>query len=114
MLAGLELNSTGPYNVDRLYAAGVQIRMRKHLGLTHQKSVSLYGRGLTIFGSSNWSLQSFNYQEEHNYFTNKVWFFQWFVNQFTRKWNSATEFGTVCAATAHGSHEPVTYSRQHS
>jgi hypothetical protein len=83
---------TGPYNVDRLYAAGVQIRMRKHLGLTHQKSLLLYAQGLTIFGSSNWSWQSFNYQEEHNYFTNKPWFFQWFVNQFNRKWNSATEF----------------------
>jgi len=87
---GAEL--TGPYNIDRLYAAGVQIRMRKHLGLTHQKSLSLYAQGLTIFGSSNWSWQSFNYQEEHNYFTNKPWFFQWFVNQFNRKWNSATEF----------------------
>jgi hypothetical protein len=87
---GAEL--TGPYNVDRLYAAGVQIRMRKHLGLTHQKSLSLYAQGVTIFGSSNWSWQSFNYQEEHSYFTNKLWFFQWFVNQFNRKWNSATEF----------------------
>jgi len=83
---------TGPYNVDRLYAAGVQIKMRKHLGLNHQKSVTLYGRGLTIFGSSNWSWESFNYQEEHNYFTNKTWFFQWFVDQFNRKWNSATEY----------------------
>ncbi len=83
---------TGPYNVDRLYAAGVQVRMRKHLGLNHQKSVSLYGLGMTIFGSSNWSWESFNYQEEHNYFTNKTWFFQWFVNQFNRKWNSATEY----------------------
>ncbi|HYK21111.1 MAG TPA: phospholipase D family protein, partial [Pyrinomonadaceae bacterium] len=83
---------TGPYNVDRMYAAGVQIRMRKHLGLTHQKSVSLYSRGMTIFGSSNWSWPSFNYQEEHNYFTNKGWFFQWFVDQFNRKWNSATEY----------------------
>ncbi len=83
---------TGPYNIDRLHAAGVQIRMRKHRGLNHQKSVSLYSRGLTIFGSSNWSLQSFNDQEEHNYFTNKVWFFDWFVNQFNRKWNSATEY----------------------
>ena len=73
---------TGPYNIDRLHAAGVQIRMRKHRGLNHQKSVSLYGRGLTIFGSSNWSWQSFNFQEEHNYFTTKTWFFQWFVNQF--------------------------------
>src|ERR1051325_2539876 len=83
---------TGPYNVDRLYAAGVQIKMRKHKGLNHQKSVTLYGRGLTIFGSSNWSWESFNYQEEHNYFTNKTWFFQWFVDQFNRKWNSATEY----------------------
>jgi phosphatidylserine/phosphatidylglycerophosphate/cardiolipin synthase-like enzyme len=31
---GAEL--TGPYNVDRLQTAGVQIRMRKHLGLNHQ------------------------------------------------------------------------------
>jgi len=87
---GAEL--TGPYNVDRLYAAGVQVRMRKHLGLTHQKSVSLYQQNLTIFGSSNWSLPSFNYQEEHNYFTNKAWFFKWFVDQFERKWNSPIEY----------------------
>src|SRR6185503_4916273 len=87
---GAEL--TGPYNIDRMYAAGVQIRMRKHLGLNHQKSVSLYGRGLTIFGSSNWAWESFNYQEEHNYFTTKTWFFQWFVDQFNRKWNSTTEY----------------------
>jgi hypothetical protein len=83
---------SGPYNIDRMYAAGVQIRMRKHLGLTHQKSVSLYSQGLTIFGSSNWSWQSFNYQEEHNYFTTKPWFFQWFVDQFNRKWNSSSEY----------------------
>ena len=83
---------SGPYNIDRMYAGGVQIRMRKHLGLTHQKSVSLYSQGLTIFGSSNWSWQSFNYQEEHNYFTTKPWFFQWFVDQFNRKWNSASEY----------------------
>lgn len=83
---------SGPYNIDRMYAAGVQIRMRKHLGLTHQKSVSLYAQGLTIFGSSNWSWQSFNYQEEHNYFTTKPWFFQWFVDQFNRKWNSPAEY----------------------
>jgi len=83
---------TGPYNVDRLYTAGVQIKMRKHLGLTHQKSVILYGRGMTIFGSSNWSLPSFNFQEEHNYFTTKPWFFQWFVDQFNRKWSAVAEF----------------------
>src|SRR5687768_925055 len=79
------------WNVDRLHMAGVQIKMRKHLGLNHQKSVLLYGRGLTIFGSSNWTGPSSNFQLEHNYFTTKTWFFQWFVKQFDHKWNSTTE-----------------------
>ena len=79
------------WNVDRLYMAGVQIKMRKHLGLNHQKSVILYGRRLTIFGSSNWTGPSSNFQLEHNYFTTKATVFQWFVNQFERKWNSTTE-----------------------
>ncbi|HKG45415.1 MAG TPA: phospholipase D-like domain-containing protein [Pyrinomonadaceae bacterium] len=79
------------WNVDRMHMAGVQIKMRKHLGLNHQKSVVLYGRGMTIFGSSNWTTPSSNSQLEHNYFTIKSWFFQWFVNQFERKWNSTTE-----------------------
>ena len=79
------------WNVDRLYMAGVQIKMRKHLGLNHQKSVLLYGRALTIFGSSNWTTPSANSQLEHNLFTTKSWFFTWFVNQFEHKWNSTTE-----------------------
>lgn len=79
------------WNVDRLHMAGVKIKMRKHLGLNHQKSVLLYSRGMTIFGSSNWTGPSSNFQLEHNYFTTKSWFFQWFVNQFEHKWNSTTE-----------------------
>jgi hypothetical protein len=79
------------WNIDRMYMAGVQIKMRTHLGLNHQKSVVLYGKGMTIFGSSNWTGPSSNSQAEHNYFTTKPLFFNWFVNQFERKWNSATE-----------------------
>src|SRR5687768_5983235 len=79
------------WNIDRMYMAGVQIKMRKHLGLNHQKSVVLYGKGMTIFGSSNWTGPSSNFQDEHNYFTTKPFFFNWFVDQFERKWNSATE-----------------------
>jgi len=79
------------WNIDRMYMAGVQIRMRKHLGLNHQKSVLLYGQGMTIFGSSNWTGPSSNSQAENNYFTTKAWFFNWFVNQFEHKWNSTTE-----------------------
>src|SRR5918993_798252 len=80
------------WNIDRMHMAGVQIKMRKHLGLNHQKSVVLYGKGMTIFGSSNWTGPSSNSQDEHNYFTTKSWFFQWFVNHFERKWNAPSEF----------------------
>lgn len=80
------------WNVDRMYMAGVEIKMRKHLGLNHQKSVLLYGQGMTIFGSSNWTGPSGNFQLEHNYFTTKSWFFNWFVDQFERKWNSSAEY----------------------
>ncbi len=76
------------YNIDLLYNAGVQIKIRNHQGLNHEKAVLLYGQGRTIFGSSNWTGPSSNSQAEHNYFTTKPWFFNWFVNHFDRKWNS--------------------------
>lgn len=76
------------WNVDRMYMAGVQIRVRAHEGLNHQKSVLLKGQGMVIFGSSNWTSPSSNSQEEHNYFTTKGWMFDWFTRQFERKWNN--------------------------
>jgi hypothetical protein len=78
------------YQVDRLYAAGVQIRDSAHAGFMHQKTTLLYSQALTIFGSSNWSIESNRNQYEHNYFTTKAWFFTWFRNNFERKWNNAT------------------------
>ena len=81
------------YHVDRLYMAGVQIRNRAHAGFLHQKSTLLYGQGLTIFGSSNWTNESNGSQYEHNYFTTKTWFFEWFRDNFERKWTNRT--GTV-------------------
>src|SRR5262249_27199799 len=80
------------WNVDRMYMAGVQIKDRQHDGLNHEKSVLLYSQGLTIFGSSNWTGPSSNYQQEHNYFTTKPLFFQFFRNHFERRWNSSVEF----------------------
>ena len=79
------------YNVDLLYNAGVQIRIRAHQGLNHEKVSILHGQGLTIFSSSNWTGPSANCQPENNYFTRKPWFFSWFVSHFDRKWNSSTE-----------------------
>ncbi|HSE96697.1 MAG TPA: phospholipase D-like domain-containing protein, partial [Blastocatellia bacterium] len=82
------------WNIDRLYMAGVPIKQRNpnRLGLNHEKAVLLYGQGMTIFGSSNWTTSSSNSQEEHNYFTRKPWFLNWFINHFERKWNSPTEY----------------------
>lgn len=83
-------------HVDRMYRGGVQIKHRQHQGLMHQASVVMHGLGEVITGSSNWTTASAFYQDEHNYFYNpslgKPWFFQWFVDQFERKWNDTAGF----------------------
>jgi hypothetical protein len=76
------------WNKDRLWMAGVEMRMRAHAGLNHQKSVILRGQNLAVFGSSNWTTPSNQSQEEHNLFTTKASIVQWFNNQFERKWNN--------------------------
>jgi regulation of enolase protein 1 (concanavalin A-like superfamily) len=81
------------WNVDRLYAAGVAIRNTAHQGENHGKLVMLYGQGMTIFGSSNWSTPSANSQHEHNYFTTKSAIFDWFVTYFNRRWNNSNPVG---------------------
>jgi phosphatidylserine/phosphatidylglycerophosphate/cardiolipin synthase-like enzyme len=77
------------WNIDRMWSAGVQVRIRAHAGLNHQKSVILYGLRTVIFGSSNWTGASDTSQQEHNYFVqSKPWMFTWFVTQFGRKWTN--------------------------
>jgi regulation of enolase protein 1 (concanavalin A-like superfamily) len=78
------------YNVDRMFMAGVEIRHRAHAGLIHQKSVILHGLGTSVFGSSNWSSASSESQEEHNFFTEDDWIYDWLTTQFERKWNNLT------------------------
>ncbi len=89
-------NSARPwdrYNVDRLFMAGIPIKITKHAGENHEKSVLLYGQNLAIWGSSNWTSPSFDSQQEHDYFsTTKPWFFAWFQNHFERRWNSPQEY----------------------
>jgi regulation of enolase protein 1 (concanavalin A-like superfamily)/HKD family nuclease len=79
------------WNLDRMYAAGIPMRVRAHAGMNHEKLVLLYGQRRAIFGSSNWTSASDNYQLEHNYFTpaTKEWMFQWFEDQFNRMWNNS-------------------------
>ena len=42
-------------NMDKLWAAGVPLRVRAHAGLNHQKLVMFYSQALSVFGSSNWT-----------------------------------------------------------
>jgi phosphatidylserine/phosphatidylglycerophosphate/cardiolipin synthase-like enzyme len=78
------------YNVDILYNAGAQVRLDGHQGINHAKGVILYGSGLSIFGSSNWTSPSSDSQREHNYFTRKPAIFNWLAALFERKWNNST------------------------
>jgi phosphatidylserine/phosphatidylglycerophosphate/cardiolipin synthase-like enzyme len=83
------------YNVDRLFTAGVPLKITKHGGQNHEKSLLFYGQNMAVWGSSNWSVQSSNAQQEHNFFSTtavKPWFFEWFENHFERRWNSPQEY----------------------
>jgi hypothetical protein len=79
------------YYLDKMYAAGVKIRERAHLGFLHQKTTLLYSQTRTIFGSSNWTAASNKTQYEHNYFCTDPVFFGWFRDIFVRKWSSSAE-----------------------
>ena len=78
------------FNMDRMYAAGIPMRVRASEGENHEKLVLLYGQATTVFGSSNFTSPSDNSQQEHNYFTKKPAIFTWFEDQFNRKWNNST------------------------
>jgi phosphatidylserine/phosphatidylglycerophosphate/cardiolipin synthase-like enzyme len=63
--------------MDRLVAASkqypnrIEIRMRAHLGINHQKTVWLRSQHIVVFGTSNWSDASDDNQLEANIFTDK-------------------------------------------
>ena len=76
------------YNVDKMYNAGVQVRLDDHQGINHEKAVLLRGLGMSIFGSSNWTSPSTDSQREHNMFTTQPWIYDWLETQFTRKWTN--------------------------
>jgi phosphatidylserine/phosphatidylglycerophosphate/cardiolipin synthase-like enzyme len=85
------------YNIDMLYMAGQlyfpgreTVRMEAHLGSLHQKSTLLRSQLMTIFGSSNWTSPSASAQLEHNIFTKKPHVYQFFSDQFERKWSNTT------------------------
>jgi len=80
------------WNMDRMYAAGIPMRVRalaNDAGEYHEKLVLLHGQATSVFGSSNFTSPSDNSQQEHNYFTKKSYVFQWFDDQFNRMWNNS-------------------------
>ena len=62
---------------DRLVAAAlkypgtIEIRMRAHEGLNHQKTIWLHAQRIVVFGTSNWSDASDDNQLEANIFTDR-------------------------------------------
>src|SRR4029079_13001678 len=75
------------YYVDLMWARGVDVRFDGHDGIDHEKAIALYGTGMSIVRSPNWTAASDASQREHNYFTRKRWVFDWLTAQFERKWN---------------------------
>ena len=78
------------YNVDKMYYAGVKVRLDGHQGINHEKAILLRGTGMSIFGSSNWTSPSTDSQREHNMFTTDPSVYNWLEAQFNRKWNNST------------------------
>jgi phosphatidylserine/phosphatidylglycerophosphate/cardiolipin synthase-like enzyme len=85
------------YNVDKMYHAGVHVRLDAHQGIDHEKAVILSGTGTAIFGSSNWTSPSSDSQREHNYFTTRSWIVAWLQKQFDRKWNNSAGYAETKA-----------------
>ena len=96
------------YNVDRMYMAGIPVKWKDN-GTdqdVHQKSVVLHGVDMAIFGSSNWTASSSDTQREHNYFTRKTWFVEWFKEQFLRKWDNTRADGTAVTPAQYVTYTP--------
>jgi phosphatidylserine/phosphatidylglycerophosphate/cardiolipin synthase-like enzyme len=95
------------WNVDRLYMAGVRIRQRAHAGLNHGKLVLLYGQGMVIFGSSNWTGASATSQAEHNQFLVDPTAFDTLRQQFGRRWLNSTGSAETAPFTPQPPQAPV-------
>jgi hypothetical protein len=83
------------FHFDRLYAAGIPMKVTVHQGINHGKLTLLHGQDMTIFGSSNWTTPSANLQHENNLFTTKSLIFSYFEQYFLRRWNNTAPGGVV-------------------
>jgi len=95
--------------IDRLVAAAAQypgtieIRMRAHKGLNHQKTVWFHTQRIVVFGTSNWSAASDDNQLEANIFTDidpgidalNDFLFDELQQIFERKWTNSAPNGAI-------------------
>jgi phosphatidylserine/phosphatidylglycerophosphate/cardiolipin synthase-like enzyme len=95
--------------IDRLVAAAarypgtIEIRMRAHKGLNHQKTVWLHAQHIVVFGTSNWSSASDDNQLEANIFTDvdpgtdslNDLLFDELQRIFERKWTNSAPNGAI-------------------
>ncbi|HXI26945.1 MAG TPA: phosphatidylserine/phosphatidylglycerophosphate/cardiolipin synthase family protein, partial [Vicinamibacterales bacterium] len=105
------VNTARPGNkvqMDRLVAAAqqypgtIELRMRKHLGINHQKTVWFHGQHVVAFGTSNWSDASDDNQLEANILTDKLkgdplndFLFDQLYAIFIRKWHNSSPVAAV-------------------
>jgi regulation of enolase protein 1 (concanavalin A-like superfamily) len=78
-------------NIDKLWAAGVPIKVRVHGGLTHMKT--LVTSAYATNGSSNYAAA---WQRDHNYFISaaaKPGIYQAIKDRVTAMWNDPSAFG---------------------
>ena len=78
-------------NIDRLWAAGVRIKQRRHAGLTHMKMLvtSRYATNASSNYAANW-------QRDHDYFVSasaKPAVYRAMADRFDAMWNDAEGFG---------------------
>ena len=75
---------------DRLWAAGIPIKIRTHAGLTHMKT--LITSRTALLASSNYTK---NWQRDHNYFINladKPALYTAMKDEFQRMWNDTANY----------------------
>ena len=77
---------------DRMWAAGIPIKIRTHQGLTHMKA--LITSRSALVASSNFTK---NWQRDHNYFipaTGKPQLYLKYKDQFNKMWNDTANYTT--------------------
>jgi phosphatidylserine/phosphatidylglycerophosphate/cardiolipin synthase-like enzyme len=87
---------------SKTYPGTIEIRMRQHSGLNHQKTVWLHMQHVVVFGTSNWSDASDDNQLEANIFTDKLpgdWLNDFLFAElhriFLRKWTNSNPVGAI-------------------